>query len=107
MEPAPYLVGLATVISGYLWFLYHNREVGYRSMRHITVSKRQLKLYAQKGFDLGRWEELVDQGRALRKEIKVVAAEYDVEWGELGDGQVKKVLEEEGKEEEAVDDGDD
>jgi hypothetical protein len=111
MEPVTYLAGLTTVISGYLWFLYHNREVSYRSVLHITVSKRQLKLYAQKGFDLEQWEELVDQGRALRKEIKAVAAEYDVEWDEskdeLGDGQVKKVLEEdEGKKKEAVDDDD-
>lgn len=112
MEPVTYLAGLTTVISGYLWFLYHNREVSYRSVLHITVSKRQLKLYAQKGFDLEQWEELVDQGRALRKEIKAVAAEYDAEWDEstdeLGDGQVKKVLEEDEGEKEAVgDDNDD
>lgn len=107
MESVAYLAGLTTVISGYLWFLYYNREVSYRSVLHITVSKRQMKLYAEKGFDLERWEELVDHGKALREEIK---AGYDVEWDEpkdeLGDEQVKKALDcGGGKQKDTDDDG--
>lgn len=63
---------------GYLWFLYHNREVSYRSALNITVSRRQNTLYEKKGFDLQKWESLIDEANALRKEIKGVANEYDV-----------------------------
>ena len=78
MEPVTYLVGLSTLIGGYMWFLYHNREVSYRSALNITISRRQSKLYALKGFDLPKWEGLIEEGNAIRKEIKAVASEYDV-----------------------------
>jgi hypothetical protein len=64
------------------------------------VSKRQAALYQERGFDQGRWEQLVHDANDLRKEIKVIASEYDVEWDEkkdLGGEEVKKVLEEEQK----------
>lgn len=82
MEPVTYLVGLSTFIGGYMWFLYHNREVSYRSALNITISRRQSKLYELKGFDLPKWEGLIEEGNAIRKEIKAVASEYDV--GETG-----------------------
>ncbi|KAL9115074.1 MAG: hypothetical protein Q9227_000868 [Pyrenula ochraceoflavens] len=85
MEPVTYLVGLTAAIGGYGWFLYHNREVSYRSALNITISRRQNKLYEAKGFDLNRWESLVDEANALRKEIKAVASEYDVDWNEAAD----------------------
>ena len=72
-------------MSGYLWFLYHNREVSYRSALNLTISRRQTKLYAAKGFDLAKWEALIEEGNALRKEIKAVASEYDVDWDEKAD----------------------
>ena len=78
MEPVTYLVGLSTLIGGYMWFLYHNREVSYRSALNITISRRQSKLYGLKGFDLAKWEGLIEEGNAIRKEIKAVASEYDV-----------------------------
>jgi len=93
MEPVTYLVGLSTVIGAYIWFLYHNREVSYRSAMNFTISKRQSKLYADKGFDLRKWESLIQDGNALRLEIKRVANEYDVEWDELEDEKDKKVAE--------------
>jgi hypothetical protein len=100
MEPVTYLAGLSTVILGYLWFLYHNRDVTYKSVLHLTVSRRQIKLYAKKGFDLDRWQELLDDGKRLRKEIRAVADEYDVEWDEakdeVGGERVKNVLDKEG-----------
>jgi hypothetical protein len=80
-------------VAGYVWFLYHNREVSYRSAMNFTISRRQSKLYAQRGFDLRKWEMLVDEGNALRKEIKAVANEYDVEWDELQDEKDEKVAE--------------
>ncbi|KAF2449300.1 hypothetical protein P171DRAFT_404414 [Karstenula rhodostoma CBS 690.94] len=83
MEPVTYLVGLSTLIGGYMWFLYHNREVSYRSAMNFTISRRQGKLYQQRGFDLRKWETLIEEGNVLRKEIKAVADEYDVEWDEL------------------------
>ncbi|KAL8921535.1 MAG: hypothetical protein Q9208_005689 [Pyrenodesmia sp. 3 TL-2023] len=86
-----YLVGLSTLICGYLWFLYHNREVSYRAALNLTISRRQTKLYQAKGFDLQRWESLIEEGNALRKEIKQVASEYDVEWDERADERDEKV----------------
>jgi hypothetical protein len=92
MEPVTYLVGLSTLIGGYVWFLYHNREVSYRSAMNFTISKRQSKLYMQHKFDLRKWESLIEDGNALRKEIKAVANEYDVEWDELKEEKDEKVL---------------
>ena len=95
-----YLVGLSTLMLGYLWFLYHNREVSYRSALNLTVSRRQQKLYQQRGFDVARWDQLIEEGNALRKEIKAVAAEYDVDWDEKADEKhatVTKALRDERK----------
>ena len=78
---------------GYLWFLYHNREVSYRAALNLTISRRQTKLYQAKGFDLERWENLVKEGNALRSEIKAVATEYDVEWDEKEEEQDEAVTE--------------
>lgn len=115
MEPVTYLVGLSTLIGGYMWFLYHNREVSYRSAMNFTVSKRQSKLYDQRGFDLNKWEGLMEEGNRLRREIKMVADEYDVDWDERqeeGDDKVAEALRKErkkqnGKEEDEDDDEDD
>jgi hypothetical protein len=107
MEPVTYLAGLMSIMLGYLWFLYHNREVSYRSVLHLTVSKRQIKLYAQKGFDLDHWQELLDEGKSLRKEIRGVADQYDVDWDESKDRvgeRVKKALD--GKKKDKKDDED-
>ncbi|MCJ1381760.1 hypothetical protein MMC17_004871 [Xylographa soralifera] len=93
MEPVTYLVGLSGLITGYGWFLYHNREVSYRSALNLTISRRQTKLYQVKGFDLHRWETLIEEGNALRKEIKAIAGEYDVEWDETIDEHDKLVTE--------------
>lgn len=93
MEPVTYLVGLSTLICGYLWFLYHNREVSYRSALNLTISRRQTKLYNLRGFDLARWESLIEEGNALRREIKQVASEYDVEWDERSDERDERVTE--------------
>ncbi|EXJ60112.1 hypothetical protein A1O7_04264 [Cladophialophora yegresii CBS 114405] len=93
MEPVTYLVGLSTLIGGYLWFLYHNREVSYRSALNLTVSRRQSRLYELKGFDIRRWEALIEEGNAIRKEIKAVAAEYDVQWDESKDEHDEAVVE--------------
>ncbi|KAJ4371190.1 hypothetical protein N0V83_004406 [Neocucurbitaria cava] len=93
MEPVTYLVGLSTLICGYVWFLYHNREVSYRSAMNFTISRRQQKLYQQHNFDLRKWETLIDDGNSLRKEIKAVANEYDVEWDELREEKDEKVVE--------------
>ena len=93
MEPVTYLVGLSTLICGYLWFLYHNREVSYTSALNITISRRQTALYQAKGFDVHRWDSLIEEGNALRREIKNIADEYDVEWDERQDEQDDKVTE--------------
>lgn len=76
-----------------MWFLYHNREVSYQSAMKFTVSRRQSQLYEAKGFDVERWEALIEEGNALRREIKAVATEYDVEWDELGEEKAEKVRE--------------
>ncbi|KAF3916515.1 hypothetical protein ABW20_dc0101429 [Dactylellina cionopaga] len=87
MEPVTYLVGLSGIMAGYLWFLYHNREVSYRSVLHATISRRQLALYESHGFDVDRWQELLDEGRSLRREIKKVAEDYGVEWDGKADSE--------------------
>jgi hypothetical protein len=87
-----YLVGLSTLIGGYGWFLVHNRQASYKSAMHITISRRQSVLYEQKGFDLRRWEDLIEEGNKLRREIKSVAAEYDVDWDEAQDEESEKVI---------------
>lgn len=88
-----YLVGLSTLICGYLWFLYHNREVSYRSALNLTISRRQTKLYQQKGFEIQRWDNLIDEANGYRKEIKQIASEYDVDWDETQDEKDEKVTE--------------
>jgi reverse gyrase len=60
---------------------------------NLTISRRQQKLYQTKNFDLRKWEVLIDDGNALRKEIKAIANEYDVEWDELEDEKSEKVSE--------------
>jgi calcium uniporter protein, mitochondrial len=72
-------------MGGYLWFLWHNREISYRSALNITISRRQMKLYQTKGFDLEKWEGLVHEGNELRREVKAIAMEYDVDWDEKQD----------------------
>ena len=91
MEPVTYLVGLSGLIGGYMWFLYHNREVSYRSAMNFTISRRQKTLYDQKGFNLATWEGLVEEANRLRREIKMVADEYDVDWDETEDEHDEKV----------------
>jgi hypothetical protein len=100
MEPITYLAGLSSIMIGYLWFLYHNREVSYRSALNLTVSRRQSALYAARGFDLPKWESMIEEANALRKEIKSVAYEYDVEWDEKLD-EVSDVVHKAMKEERA------
>nr|POE74716.1 calcium uniporter protein, mitochondrial [Quercus suber] len=119
MEPVTYLVGLSGLIGGYMWFLYHNREVSYKSAMHFTVSRRQNQLYQVKGFDLPHWEGLIEEGNRLRREVKLIADEYDTEWDEShdeGDEKVKEALrkgrkkkngDEEKKKEKEEDDDDD
>jgi predicted membrane chloride channel (bestrophin family) len=91
MEPITYLAGLSTIMIGYLWFLYHNREVSYRAALNLTVSRRQNALYQARGFDVRKWEALIEEANALRKEIKIVADEYDVEWDEKADEMSEEV----------------
>ncbi|KAL6717641.1 hypothetical protein ACLMJK_005556 [Lecanora helva] len=93
MEPVTYLVGLSTLICGYLWFLYHNREVSYRSALNLTISRKQSKLYSDRGFDLQKWDYLIQEANAYRREIKQIATEYDVEWDEKADEKDEKVTE--------------
>ena len=106
MEPVTYLVGLSGLMGGYGWFLFHNREISYRSALNITISRRQMKLYQAKNFDLEKWENLIHEGNDLRKEIKSVAAEYDVEWDEKNDtnAEVAEALKKDREKEEEEED---
>ncbi|KKA18864.1 hypothetical protein T310_7177 [Rasamsonia emersonii CBS 393.64] len=94
MEPVTYLVSLSALMCGYAWFLYHNREISYRSALDFTINRRQQRLYKMKVFDLQAWESLVDEANELRREIKTVAAEYDVDWDETADEHDVQVTEE-------------
>ncbi|CEH19517.1 related to coq2-para-hydroxybenzoate--polyprenyltransferase [Ceraceosorus bombacis] len=92
MEPATYLVGLGTLMGGYVWFLLHNREVSYRAVLNETTSRRQQMLYEQRGLNVVRYEELIDEAKSLRSQIKRVAEDYGLEWdqGETVSGQKAK-----------------
>lgn len=95
MEPVTYLTGLGTILGGYIWFLIHNREVSYRAVLNETTSRRQQKLYLEKGFNVERYQDLIEEAKELRKTIKKVAEDYDLEWdqGETKAGkQNKKAL---------------
>lgn len=80
MEPVTYLTGLGTILGGYIWFLIHNREVSYRAVLNETTSRRQQRLYIEKGFNIERYQELIEEAKDLRKTIKKVAEDYDLEW---------------------------
>ncbi|KAI1388979.1 uncharacterized protein F4822DRAFT_264762 [Hypoxylon trugodes] len=98
MEPITYLAGLTTIMGGYLWFLFISRDLSYQAALKITVSRRQNILYQERGFEPQKWETLVHDANALRREIRTVAEEYDVDWDEtkdLGGEGVKEVLEHE------------
>jgi hypothetical protein len=97
VEPITYLAGLTTIMGGYLWFLFISRDLSYKAAMNVTVSKRQNALYQARGFDLQKWEQLVNEANALRKEIRTVAQEYGIEWDEAKDlgNETVKVLEKE------------
>ncbi|KAK0724625.1 hypothetical protein B0H67DRAFT_568399 [Lasiosphaeris hirsuta] len=97
VEPVTYLAGLATIMGGYLWFLYISRDLSYKAAMNVTVSRRQNALYEARGFDIGRWEQLVKDANALRSEIGIIAVEYDVDWDAAKDTgeEVKELLDEE------------
>jgi len=80
MEPITYLTGLGTAIAGYVWFLWHNREVSYRAVLMETTSNRQQKLYSLRGFNIEHYQDLIEDAKALRKDIKRVAWDYDLTW---------------------------
>ncbi|ATY66087.1 hypothetical protein A9K55_001978 [Cordyceps militaris] len=98
VEPITYLAGLTTIMAGYLWFLFISRDLSYKAAMNVTVSKRQNALYLERGFNIAKWEQLVQEANALRRELRVIATEYDVEWEEmkdLGGWGVKEALENE------------
>ncbi|TWU72078.1 hypothetical protein ED733_003717 [Metarhizium rileyi] len=98
VEPITYLAGLASIMGGYLWFLFISRDLSYKAAMNVTVSRRQNALYQERGFDPAKWDQLVNDANALRREIKFAATEYGVEWDEmkdLGGAEVREVLEEE------------
>ena len=80
MEPITYLTGFGMAIGGYLWFLWHNREVSYRTLLTETTSRRQQKLYAERGFDIDVYQELINDAKGLRRAIKRVAWDYELDW---------------------------
>ncbi|EQK99687.1 siderophore biosynthesis protein [Ophiocordyceps sinensis CO18] len=98
VEPVTYLAGLTTIMGGYLWFLFISRDLSYKAAMNVTVSRRQNALYQERGFDQHKWDQLVHDANQMRREIKLAATEYDVEWDEMGDlggEEVREALEEE------------
>ncbi|RYO96179.1 hypothetical protein DL765_011660 [Monosporascus sp. GIB2] len=103
LTPITDLAGLTTIMGGYLWFLFISRDLSYQAALKITVSRRQNILYQTRGFDPRKWEVLVHDANALRREIRTVAEEYDVDWDEtsdLGGEDIVEVLEKEEQREE-------
>lgn len=92
MEPITYLTGYGTVIGGYIWFLWHNREVNYQTVMTESTTRKQQQLYVERGFSLEVYHELIDEVKDLRKAIKRIAWDYDLSWdqGETEAGQKAK-----------------
>ena len=67
--------------------------MSYRSALNLTISRRQTKLYQQKGFDIQKWDTLLEEANVYRKEIKQIASEYDVDWDETQDEKDVRVTE--------------
>jgi calcium uniporter protein, mitochondrial len=98
VEPITYLAGLTTIMGGYLWFLFISKDLSYRAALNITVTRRQNMLYQARGFDPQKWESLVTDANALRREIRTIAEEYDVDYDEtkdLGSEEVQETLDRE------------
>ncbi|KAK8106846.1 Calcium uniporter protein 6 [Apiospora kogelbergensis] len=93
MEPVTYLAGLTTIMGGYLYFLFISKDLSYRAALNMTITRRQNTLYEARGFDPQKWEALVQDANGLRKEIKIVAEEYDVDYDETKDLGTEEVLE--------------
>ena len=72
--------GFGMVIGSYLYFLWRNREVSYRSLLTDTTSRRQQKLYDERGLDLERYNELIEDAKGYRKAVKTIAEDYGLEW---------------------------
>jgi len=89
---------------GYLWFLYHNRDVSYRSVFQQTTTRRQRTLYQQRGFDEDQWNELVQEGKKLGREIRSLAEEYGVKWDPKAEatGRAEGILEKEEKKDKKI-----
>ena len=68
------------VIGSYLYFLWRNREVSYRSVLTDTTSRRQHQLYAERALDMERYHELIEEAKGFRKAIKRIADDYGLEW---------------------------
>src|SRR5579859_4298772 len=85
------------IIGGYLWFLYHNRDVSYKSVFQQTTTRRQRLLYEQRGFDEEQWAELVSDSKRLGREIKEIGEQYGVRWNPKVEahGRAEKILEKE------------
>ncbi|KAF2478536.1 hypothetical protein BDY17DRAFT_258811 [Neohortaea acidophila] len=71
---------------GMVYYLTFKTDLGWDVMEPSA-------LYEQKGFNLRLWEGLVEEANRLRREIKMVADEYDVEWDEIKDEQDERVAE--------------
>lgn len=65
-------------MGGYGWFLFNRREVSYQSAMHVQTTRRQNQLYEAKGFDLRKWEYLVEEGNALRREIMAIGTCFEI-----------------------------
>ena len=89
---------------GYLWFLYHNRDVSYRSVFQQTTTRRQRILYPQRGFDEDQWHELVQEGKKLGREIRIIGEEYGVKWDPKAEatGRAEGILEKEDRKDRKV-----
>lgn len=67
-------------IGSYLYFLWRNREVSYRGVLTDATSRRQEKLYAERGMNMDHYQELIEDAKGHRKAIKAIAEDYGLEW---------------------------
>eukprot|EP01129_Flabellula_baltica_P015088 TRINITY_DN745_c0_g1_i1.p1 TRINITY_DN745_c0_g1~~TRINITY_DN745_c0_g1_i1.p1 ORF type:complete len:381 (+),score=87.41 TRINITY_DN745_c0_g1_i1:57-1199(+) len=66
VEPISYFVTLATLMSGYLFFMITDTEFTYDGLRQHLKNRRLRALYLKRNFDWKRWKELDTELSSLK-----------------------------------------
>eukprot|EP01130_Rhizamoeba_saxonica_P011106 TRINITY_DN459_c0_g1_i2.p1 TRINITY_DN459_c0_g1~~TRINITY_DN459_c0_g1_i2.p1 ORF type:complete len:229 (+),score=37.54 TRINITY_DN459_c0_g1_i2:498-1184(+) len=71
VEPISYFVTLATVMGGYTFFVFTNKEYEYEELRNKIKNRALRKKYLAEGFNWKEWNELHTQVTDLKRSLKL------------------------------------